>query len=1075
MSKTLQETFKSLMDLKLDYSSANIIEEYWKEAAKIEIDDYLDYSSDRKRYFAQTGKDSSFTQNSFFHVVLSVQVSSDPDPDTKKTLFVPFYSIIKGNELIKGEEREGILKKGKENINYNYSDFLSAFFRLFNQKYGGYNENAEVPRCAFTVDFLKKNITDFSFLPRITNEEFGFVKDPQNDITKGLLNQKEPGKGDLALEELTKELFPSETQVSEEKRPTFVQILSEYYHDHWKIDTLRYTFFNMDSDCSEQANCLARLMIISTDPDEVKFFISKLLYKVREIVGFIRSRYVYDLIQKNKYEAIKSAVSAIMSRNMSHNLGSHYLYYTKNQLIALAEGMEERGPEIRGAAKVLEYMQARMDYLATIVAGDKYPYGGVYFKGQIYDELTIDDFSRRHYKKTTEAQKRTTNYLLQNLVMSENFTRPAVSFVSDAELERVAEKRKTDKTSLLAELIEKDYVAENKAINLKKISEFYSDYPEFDPGRLIKLQVIFNGQPFTGTQENIKTEESVKIAFSKCSVALPGGVMSIHAFFNVVENVIRNSAKYLKEDFNEKEGLVVTIAVKKKKANGQFPESYEFLIFDNKNNALKELPLGKETAQSTTLLRCMNEKLKSLQVLNSNNSLEKKDKGIKEMLFSVLWMRAYTYSRNQTLADVLVEIDRKEGEEKFKEIKYHAFEYVAVDQDGKVVGKNNTPKGKLPKDAHLGVRFYLPVYRMMEVHDLQHLRANLVTQGLNNFTDIICVHGENKPSDGSNDKKPPLELLKRVFTRVYYDEELKFNEDNADVASNAVAALTVILNKRFDHFDEYKLSISKRKEAGYLESDPGTRRIFFKSHLGNDQDDEKAMKENFYSEAISGGNFTKTMESLLLNGIDVNGHYLSDDAKYFGLKVKEAALTRITLIDERFYNNMLATPNHGFVMTCKNVRLLNLKSKAPAGEDNEVKDLFDGNDFRDGTNGTHFLSIHLGLVEKIVGDEDWCKAFGIANVAKKERPFELMKYLRNKFQTDKGEVFIVVHSGRGNFSEDLEGPLKDYPFVSIAAIESVLANSKYLLAQLFYDTVYLGKGRANQPNQLSSESLESDV
>ena len=87
-----------------------------------------------------------------------------------------------------------------------------------------------------------------------------------------------------------------------------------------------------------------------------------------------------------------------MTRNMSHNLGSHYLHYTKTQLEQLAKKGGEFGPDIRGAARVMGYMQGRMEYLATLVSGDRYPYGCVNFKSQIFDELTIDDFSKRHFE-----------------------------------------------------------------------------------------------------------------------------------------------------------------------------------------------------------------------------------------------------------------------------------------------------------------------------------------------------------------------------------------------------------------------------------------------------------------------------------------------------------------------------------------------------------------------------------------------------------------------------------------------------------------------------------------------------
>ena len=135
------------------------------------------------------------------------------------------------------------------------------------------------------------------------------------------------------------------------------------------------------------------------------------------LMRFITYNYLFNigvnLAENANKKAITSAVSAIMSRNMSHNLGSHYLYYTKNYLMDLSRKSGEKRADIRGAAKVLGYMQARMDYLATVISNDRYPNGSVNFKSQIYDELTIDDFSKRHFSKYADRGKRTTNFLLQ--------------------------------------------------------------------------------------------------------------------------------------------------------------------------------------------------------------------------------------------------------------------------------------------------------------------------------------------------------------------------------------------------------------------------------------------------------------------------------------------------------------------------------------------------------------------------------------------------------------------------------------------------------------------------------------
>lgn len=780
--------------------------------------------------------------------------------------------------------------------------------------------------------------------------------------------------------------------------------------------------------------------------------------QLRNYIMLVKARYVKRLEHQRQVESVKSAVAAIMSRNMSHNLGSHYLYYTKTQLVDMADKQAECAPDIRGAAKVLGYMQARMDYLATIVSGDKYPYGSVFFKGQIFDELTIDDFSRRHFECDGKGReyKRTTNYLLQNLILSENFTRGSV---------------------------------------LDEIENGETKLPEGKKN--IRLQIMTDtGRVFTG-QKKSDEENEIKLYISKLCIALPGGIMSIHAFFNVVENLIRNSAKYRKEDVKE-EGLVFTIVIRELEAapDEKMPARYEFVIFDNKSDANNPY----SSSDATRLVDKMNQQLVGLVIYNNDkNQLDKNSKGLKEMLFSALWMRAYTYENGESLSESVARMDRysidsknpKMAEaaryEKWLELKKHAFEYVAVDAQGKVC---DNPKAT----CNLGIRFELPKYRMMENIDVKLLEINgelfdskakkalhdnLVKKGVNNFSDILCV---------TTERQDVLDELKTKFTRVY--TKLVTDEDND---KEAVEALTSILGERFDDFDKYRISMTGENEGGFDDCDQEKFGIYFETHLAKID----TMKKYAYSEAISGENFTKTMETIFKNGIE-GGQYINNAAAYFGLKIKEAALTRITLIDERLYNEMMDHEGKREALMYRNIRVLNMREnpkeqpkeqrrgffkgignlfsrqKQDVSNDKTkivVSDLFDGNEFKDGKNETHFLSIHLGMIEKIVKDDSpWIKVLGLEKAPLDQRVNKLMAWLRETFKTSKGEVFISIHSGRGNFSPDLDNSLKHYRFISISALESVYANSKFLLAQLFYNTVYIGKGDINQTEKERSAS-----
>ena len=236
-------------------------------------------------------------------------------------------------------------------------------------------------------------------------------------------------------------------------------------------------------------------------------------------------------------------------------------------------------------------------------------------------------------------------------------------------------------------------------------------------------------------------------------------------------------------------------------------------------------------------------------------------------------------------------------------------------------------------------------------------------------------------------------------------------------------------------------------------------------------------KDFAYADTISGGNFTITLLDLFCKGYE-NGEYRTDDDKIFSLKIKESALTRITIIDERLFNS---TSERDYPwLTLKNIRILNFDDSIDEMHNDDtimnmatIANVFVGNNFKDNQNKTHFLTIHLGLIEKILKNSTFVnklinKKLGISDVSEKIDPLapnrvkSFMGLLREQYSGGNSRMlYVAVHSGRGNYSVELEGPLSKYPFISLSALENAYNNSKFQLAQLLYNTVYIGKGYAN--------------
>ena len=158
-------------------------------------------------------------------------------------------------------------------------------------------------------------------------------------------------------------------------------------------------------------------------------------------------------------------------------------------------------------------------------------------------------------------------------------------------------------------------------------------------------------------------------------------------------------------------------------------------------------------------------------------------------------------------------------------------------------------------------------------------------------------------------------------------------------------------------------------------------------------------------------------------------------------------------------------------LALKNIRLLNYKEDPDAGNQTLNEDdtsqvlshIFEGSQFYDKPgyekNETHFLTIHLGLIDRILKNSSFvnkeiCRRDNLLSYSQRLSYF--MDMLKSYFGSKNYDTFIAIHSGRSNSSKDIEKPLRAYRFISLSALESAFNNSKFQLTQLLYNTAYLG-------------------
>ena len=276
---------------------------------------------------------------------------------------------------------------------------------------------------------------------------------------------------------------------------------------------------------------LSNILAISNKQSIIEDLRAKQI-QIEEFLFLLKSKYLIEVDRKRKLAAEKAAKAAIMSRNMSHNLGSHVMAYLKQKLGSVPAILNKEEKILRdfydydndkrsdiakedvkipflvGLGRFIGYLQERQDYIATI-ATDYIPYGApVNMKDAIYDELNPDLRHLRHNTAESDNdQNLPFNVLLSYIAKSEGLSR------ENMEPHGSITGIETKHDILMG------YIR-------------YGENDESEPH-------IFGFEPAYSASNDPALEEMRKINFS-----LPGGLVGRQAIFSIVENLIRNAAKH---------------------------------------------------------------------------------------------------------------------------------------------------------------------------------------------------------------------------------------------------------------------------------------------------------------------------------------------------------------------------------------------------------------------------------------------------------------------------------------------------------------------------------------------------
>lgn len=226
---------------------------------------------------------------------------------------------------------------------------------------------------------------------------------------------------------------------------------------------------------------------------------------LRQVAKNILQLKTSQLLNIGLHESVvRTAITTIMSRNMSHNLGSHILNALAEESVSSADDRY-----------LFRYLQHRMDYIAQIAT--EIPKWSCSM--WLLHDIMLGFYSQKHVQ--------------EYIAKAENLRAHVRSILREPQLRGTAGMFGT------------------------------RDYPI-----TIEVYELKNGKKDVFVSQDVAGGTgSTLVELRDIQVAVPGGVVGAHAFYTVLENIIRNSAKHNHDKLSSAGGLKISIQVEKMNDN----------------------------------------------------------------------------------------------------------------------------------------------------------------------------------------------------------------------------------------------------------------------------------------------------------------------------------------------------------------------------------------------------------------------------------------------------------------------------------------------------------------------------
>jgi hypothetical protein len=977
-------------------------------------------------------------------------------------------------------------KKGKAEKNYQYS-VIRFLIRtgLFNITQASYRKQDNVPGFQNLLD------TNNSLTSNRKKELLDIHEEQYDTSSKkdGFLFDK--ASADKEKNDNVKKFGIKYSEKDDEKLNELVEYIDKYFPSYInnRIVTFELGFFKLTQDDNTIShiywlpvitnwkdriigganflNCDMRIgmaddieIMPSTSVPQV--LITAMLY----FTGLVDDKQIEEIQDETRIHTETAAAVSIMSRNISHNIASHVLSYIKNIL----------GDE----ASMLRNNVFENLLTSEFILNEKYI--NRTSNDDIYDELenlehTIGKYSRENAKR--EYQERLVDVLkllntkeieLSEILDYQNFFIRKYQFNSKL----IADDNYLNTPELVAPYMHaisdllnyfqerQDYIgsiASNWQLyfGFVPFRDAVSDYfvstktdksasgnHESEHFNLILDFIAFSeGYKREDIEINFEVQannKNTKLSLDNLEVALPSGITGRQGIYTILENLIRNTAKHgtPREDRPEQK-LKFDVIISEDDNNKDY---YRMQIIDHSGNATK-----KTTRRINNVLRN--------DLTKADGSIDEHNKGVKEMQIAAAWLRdikPYELREHFELPILKVEVFQE------KHLKYDL--YLKKPKLAVLLVKNKTAKTKIKKALSKQVNEdYFTIEAITEVKDWKSMtyRFVMVHEGANieKYRELIPIRIIENITVELLQNVLTKEKLKVLLYQKWLDKqeknEYQFNLHHLNEEEKP-STLPIGINDRNEKREDCE------KELANIGTDVGEiyrkSKILFRKHNDTQTEFERFQKNKHYdniifAEGISGNNSTNRL---------VREEPITE---YWCMKMRESALTKVAIIDERMWKSIKERCNnnkqllafeqekyekkHIYIYSAeirnKEFAFFDLKDNKIAYIDEKLK--FHWND--GAREPFHFIAIHQGLIDKMLnyGNESQLLKDKTDNNQKNNILFdEFKKVFDAKFR-------YLVHSGRS------KTPIipKNSAFVQLSSLDSALADCKFTLTELLYSAI----------------------